>query len=406
MICKGIAYQEKEIMIYGSLNSDKTYNVYTKEGSSKITISQYTEYKSKPRSCKYVLVKHDETETKSIKQFYDDFVDMANELKDKSKGKINMYKSGRISQTALKLLYDFMNETEILPEKIKTYENRFISTCGGAFRLGTQYKGKLYKYDYRSYFPSIDSSSKLLIPIKQGELKTLTQKQLDEMKYFDIGVYHCTIEIPTGDLKKLIWVNNDNFYTHYELTYIREKKLKITMIDEKDNFLYYKRSSCKLGSEIFKEYVDYVYKLKQDNVKGAKQLLNNLWGVICKKNNQKIIHDFRDGEFDLFGNKEVVNTIPLDENRMILYLEGETLFTNDLARMKPFFLAKCRLTMSKTIEPYIKDVYYCHTDSILSGIKLSFKDDGKLGNIRYEGYCKDGYVVNANQRSPNSDFIM
>jgi len=54
------------------------------------------------------------------------------------------------------------------------------------------------------------------------------------------------------------------------------------------------------------------------------------------------------------------------------------------------FLAKCtsRLTMVKLVEPIIKDFYYSHTDSILCSKPLNIKDERKMGDLRYEGFCK------------------
>ena len=150
--------------------------------------------------------------------------------------------------------------------------------------------------------------------------------------------------------------------------------------------------------------------MKQKGIKGAKLLLNSLWGIICKRNTQKlIVHNFDDDDnYTERAGWSMFNLIPIDKNRSRVFLQNDTdLYDNPLARMKPFFLAKCRLTMAKTIEPYVKDVYYCHTDSILSGIKIPFKKSkGDCGDIKYEGYCKNGFVDNANVRSVNDLFIM
>ena len=324
------------------------------------------------------------------------------ELKKESKGTINMYKTGIYSNTALKLLYDYVNQTNIRPEKIEEYELRFLSFNGGAFRLAKEYKGEMYKYDSRSYYSSIYSSSHCLIPIKKGILKHISTEELENNKYFEMGIYHCFIEKPEGDLQKLFWINKENYYTHLELTYARSKGLKITMIEEDFNLLHYPRSYCKVGSEIFGKFTKYLYDMKSKGIKSAKKLLNHIWGRIIKINAIKIIHKISDGEFYL--KKDIINTIPLDDDRIEVHvLNKNEIFGSNFARMKPFFLAKCRLTMSKHIEPIIDDVVYSHTDSIISKIPLNFKDNGKLGDFKYEGMLKDGWIKNHNSRAKFKD---
>ena len=409
LIVKGISNVEKKIMIHSIMAVGNKYIVCTEKGKSTITMDEYKNYKMNPRSSDYMLVNHDETNTKTlITEYYDQFIKMADELKHASGGRINLYKTGRLSNTTLSLLYSFINETNIRPEVIESYENRFLKDCGGAFRLGIKYEGPLYKYDYISYYTSIYKSKYLLIPIKKGILKTITQTDFDNMKFVEFGVYHCKIDELTGDNKKLIWINKTNYYTHYELSYILSKGVEIKIIEEPDNFLSYPRDYCKAASEIFGDYAKYVFPLKRDKIKGAKLLLNSLWGIICKQNCQKLIHDDREPDnFELKKGWTVSNTTVIDDHRVRVYIQNDkVLYENPLARMKPFFLAKCRITMAKTIEPYIKDVYYCHTDSIVSSIPLPFKPcKGECGDILYEGYCEDGYVINSNQKSPNSNFI-
>ena len=70
----------------------------------------FLSYKSLPISSPYMLVNHDETNTKTlITEYYDQFIEMADGLKEATDGKINLYKTGRISNTTLSLLYSFIN---------------------------------------------------------------------------------------------------------------------------------------------------------------------------------------------------------------------------------------------------------------------------------------------------------
>lgn len=409
---KGIALFEKKLMVinpFPDVNSE--YRCFSEGKYLHITNEDREELISKPRTSEFLLVSfeigycvkvsEDEFRKGTMEEYYNEIIADAKALKLATKGKINMFKTGGYSKTAMKYLFDLMNDNEILPESIDDYETRFLMDAGGAFRLAQPYEGKMYKYDSRSYYASIYSSSKLLIPIKKGILRTITTKELNEMKFFEGGVYHCKIEIPKGSLKKLIWVNPSNYYTHYELTYFREKGLKLQMIEEKDNFLHYPRSHCKTGSEIFGEFTKTLFELKEVNkISGAKKLLNHVWGALTKKNKKVVIHKITDPPLE----DDAYEMIPIDDETFEVTYLREKKFEYEMARMKPFFLAKCRLTMAKTIEPHVSHIFYSHTDSIISDIPLEFKDNKKLGDFKYEGCCEEGFIKNGMSRTQNKHF--
>ena len=109
LIVKGISNVEKKIMIHSIMAVGNKYIVCTEKGKSTISIDEYKKYKSLPRSSPYMLVNHDETNTKTlITEYYDQFIEMADGFKA-TDGKINLYKTGRISNTTLSLLYSFIN---------------------------------------------------------------------------------------------------------------------------------------------------------------------------------------------------------------------------------------------------------------------------------------------------------
>lgn len=402
---KGVSLKEKDLLVC-SIFPEKNgeYMCYVKEGYIRITALERKELMAKPISSEYLLIQVENTFRGTLEEYYNNLINDAEILKKETKGRINMYKSGGYTKTSLKLLFDYMNTNKIYPEPIEEYESKFLLDSGGAYHMAEKYTGPLYKYDSRSFFPSVYSSTNLLIPIKKGILKTLKTEDLNNMKYFDIGVYHCKIESPADKkLRKLIRFNAYNYYSHYELTFFRQKGLTITMIDEPDNFLHYPRDYCKTGSEIFGEFTRLLYKMKNnDTCNGAKKLLNYIWGALTKKNKKIIIHNINDPPLE----QDIYESVAIDEENFRVILLREHKFEYDLARMKPFFIGRCRAIMAKTIEPYIDHVHYSHTDSILSSIKLDLVDDGKIGSFRYEGYCEDGFIENMTKRSTNDKFIL
>jgi hypothetical protein len=64
-------------------------------------------------------------------------------------------------------------------------------------------------------------------PIGKGMLKTFTRKEFDELKFFSFGMYHAIVNNPDYRLFK---VNNNNWYTHTDLNYAKNKlNLTITI---------------------------------------------------------------------------------------------------------------------------------------------------------------------------------
>jgi len=69
--------------------------------------------------------------------------------------------------------------------------------------------------------------------------------------------------------------------------------LKINLIcDGNPNFLYYPKECLVSGQLLFKKYVDSIYPLKQLKVKGAKLLLNLLWGSLSESKTFKKTVDY------------------------------------------------------------------------------------------------------------------
>jgi len=109
---------------------------------------------------------------------YNDYITIANDLKSKSNGAINLYKTGTIKKTALKLLDD--TTKHITPELIEFDEACCLenSTSNGLI-FSEPYEGIAHKGDIKSLYPSIYSSKNVLVPIKRGVFKILTNQDIN-----------------------------------------------------------------------------------------------------------------------------------------------------------------------------------------------------------------------------------
>ena len=73
----------------------------------------------------------------------------------------------------------------IIPDKISQLESIFINgaLCGGLIFYNKD-DGPLYDYDVVSFYPSMLLSS-MLIPVKEGEFRIVSQHELVNCEYFE-----------------------------------------------------------------------------------------------------------------------------------------------------------------------------------------------------------------------------
>jgi hypothetical protein len=157
------------------------------------------------------------------------------------------------------------------------------------------------------------------------------------------------------------------------------------------------------GSQLFADYVYYLYDFKKQGIRAAKNLLNCLWGALCQQNLYTFIHDIeKHGDYEPFENTEILEVIPLNNEYTkvkITQIKKNSRFETNFARINPFLMAKCRSIMAKTIQPYVEHVKFCHTDSMISDIELPIKTGDELGDLAYEGFCENTKIMNKNKKT-------
>ena len=106
------------------------------------------------------------------------------------------------------MFYDYCNRENINPEPITQQESIFIkkASIGSLIFSNNDYEGPAYSYDINSFYPSIMRDDKFKIPIKEGQIKTLSKQEFDKMKktFFCYGIYKCKITNTDPNKKKVI----------------------------------------------------------------------------------------------------------------------------------------------------------------------------------------------------------
>jgi hypothetical protein len=385
-----LSRRERNIMMYRKTedkNSGEFFTCY--DGKDTTALSKEMRSKIYKWETNYILV--DVFEPKmTLKENYDLYIRIADELKEKTNGKINLYKTGDFKKTALHLFSETTKHINHPSNPNQAESEMLMKASQGSIIFNTKgYEGEAWKADVISMYPSIMSDVHQLFPIKEGELKYLDKFPYD---YFENGIYRAIVTDTTNTNKKIFRFNYDNHYTNIDLTRAKELNLNIELIvDGQPNFLYYSRDKCLTGSEIFGEYVNLLYPLKNDCVLGAKQILNVLWGALCERNIKHKIH--KNGDVSDIPDNVRPQMRPYDDdglNTIVDYVRYEKQNLYGWSRIKPFILAKGRSKISKIMEPYKDSLIRCHTDGILlSNEPTDIKYGFNIGDLRFEGYYKN-----------------
>lgn len=391
----GVSKKQRIPVIFDPiLTEDGQYNVYNDDGYNLLSIENYKYIKTHPISCDYVLIKSDGRSGLSLEEQYNKFVKDADLMKTLTGGQVNLYKSGRNPTTALKLIYEHLNELNIVAEEITEKEAEWLENASlGAMVFAEKYEGPAWKYDINSFYPDIYSNKSFNVPIKQGRFLKISKTFFNQMRgVHKIGIYRAIVTYPDDDEKwhKLFKLNPNDFYTYHELRYAHKLNLEIELIvDGDDNFLYYgDKGVCVKGDKFFGKFVKLLYPLKSKCAR-AKQLLNCLWGCLSQSFN--VIVKVDDDGYDIWNADNILSKMELqaDDTYKLTLTKKSKRFETNYARIKPFVLSKARVRIAQLFEDHVEHVKRCHTDSVVSDIELPYQISRELGAFKLEevGTC-------------------
>jgi hypothetical protein len=248
----------------------------------------------------------------------------------------------------------------------------------------------------------------MLFSIKSGKFIILTQKEFKTKKFVNYDIYKCKIK-PSSDINKnkLFRFSKVNKYTHIDINSAIEEKFEIKMIEDgNSNMLYYSRNCLIQGHLLFKPFVDYLFDLKKKKVPGSKDLLNALWGTLTQSNIITINCNIIKG-LNLRKNQQYIEIEP-NENDPTKFkakiIENNQIFETDFARIKPFMLAKGRYVLKKHAKPFVKDIKYMHTDSMITSVKLDIKTGDDLEKLKYEGFAENYSITYITKKDSKTNF--
>ena len=384
-------YKEKQIYFYRTLD-EKTCSVY--DGKSIFTMTHKEKINILKNNFKqtFILVINKSNNDEDMKREYKEYITQIEEIKQITDGKINMFKTGTIGNTAMAI---FTKLNNIQAEDVKEYEFPFLQNGGGVRYARNEYIGKGYKYDINSYYPSLMLSRYITIPLKEGKLIDITTEKLNEMRCVKYGVYHVYIECNDPVMFSTI---KTNMYSHFEVNYAKKLGLKINVLGK---CIVWDKEDMDTLYNVFNKYVKYIYPFKTKH-KGIKNIMNALWGFLVQKkggDNVKYIMNYEDIDHTKYKIKKVT---PLDDTFTkceVMVSTKINFYKTHYARINPFLLGYARVNMHKTFAKVGYDnVLYSHTDSVILKVNVSskFKISFKIGEWKYEGYNKKCKIHNKN----------
>jgi hypothetical protein len=390
-LCPTIRFQEKKPLMFNR----KTMESYDGESVKTLTHEEMLDILF-DYSNEYILVdmtKRKKSQLKPIEEEYRIWKESADILKEKTKGKINMYKTGNYKNTALDL-FDRMTKFLEEPEALLQDEAEWIENAKySSLIFAEKYSGELYHYDVKSLFPYLMMSNNLKVPIKRGEFMILDK--LDEILQF--GIYRCVIsQSEDSNMNKLFRYNKSNYYCTQDIQLARELNLKVELIqDNKPNFLYYSGDKTIKSCVVFSEYVKILFDLKEQKIEGAKMILNILWGALGQIVKDKVYTKCQNFECD--ESEDFLNEIqpnPFDDREHIIKTRKIiNFYKTTYARYLPFLLSRSRKFMSDIMLPHIEHIYRCNVDGFYIDKSLHSNTNVNIGELKFE---KSGFgnIVN------------
>ena len=380
-------YDEKPIVMVDLVDGE--YKSFDGEKCFVMSRQEYDDARYKYLSSPFLVVnKYFTKETREascIEDAYFMYIEMADDLKLKSNGKFNFYKTPTVKNMALNHFYELTKA--IQPEEISNNEAEWINKASvHAITYWEKYKGDVHVYDVNSRYPHLMQKSINHFPIKEGTWRTITK--IEEKPEY--GIYKCIITGP--DVKPYkFWVHNpENYYTHLDIAVARAYGMIIILADDGPNFLYYSKDCLMSGSYLFKKYVEDLYPLKREKCKGAKLLINILWGALTETKTFKQTTDPTE-KVDLSG--RTITRLQTDTHIRTLYTKhDDSQFRTNYGRIKPFVLAYARNQMFFSYRKWEHLIVRCHTDSIYLTEKPveMLPSSDKIGclKVEYEGYIE------------------
>jgi hypothetical protein len=321
------------------------------------------EYQSKNN---VYLIKDKKNIHMTLEESFKQYQDSAKNLKQHTKGFIDLIEYPNPSKCAL-YLFHCLSKGVKEPEEISALETTFLlkSLQGGLMHSDDgEYKDAVC-IDQNSMYAYYMSNDKFLVPTGQGEIMNMRQNLFNGMTFFAVGIYRCVITSTNQDLNRLFRFNKNNYYTHYDLRLAKLLKFDIKLMDsENGNCMIYNSCNRIQGSKMYGSTIDYLYKIKKEtNDPYAKKIMSSLWGACGEILKYKTSVKYSE---ECCVDRAIIDIHKYDDGLKVITTDYEKYYKTNYARLGTFLTSFCRLNIAQTILSTVKEitnVKRIHTDS-------------------------------------------
>lgn len=405
IVIRGLSVKPKAlVMVY-----DENYNTYSENGYKENNIEFVKDGISNLKfSSKHIFVKFTknnlktfftkeeltENENRSLKELYERFIMVADELKEKTDGYINLYTSGTNFKQLSQHLWSKTLKFKYNTKPVNAIEKKFVKQTGGLIFCKGEYEGPCFEYDINSSYQYTSCLSSVMFPIDEPVYGIFDQSKYikDGKEYYPFGFYIAEVK-KTGnkDTDTLFRFDGTNNYTHIDLNRAKELNLEINHTENGEaNCAIY--NELITGKELFDEYYKKMFALQSNETLSKssknviKRLRNVLWGSLCETNKGYAHPENGVTKFDDINN-DILFMHPsknAGETYEIVYVPKNKYYLHEFARIGPFLTANARNYLSRQVEKHNTDnnILLSHTDSIFSKTPLDIETGDKLGQFK------------------------
>jgi len=403
ILTRGISKRgDKDIIVYRMDHENGKILTYGENGDGEITTDQLAENKNNPITAKYILLKCNKNEI-SLKDFYEDFIKRAEEIKEITNEKIDLFMcGGKYKLTALNL---FHNMTRVInPDPIDSVEAKWLTEAfvGGIEWCKACELENGYSFDVNSMYSYIMMS--IQVPIRKGEFVKL-EKIGDIIEY---GIYRCAIHKSNNDIFDKLFRFHYNgydkkkeilygYYTHFDIKAAIKIGLKVELIkDDQPNCLRYGKGTRISGKSMFGEYIEFLYPFKKnpefEHLKSDfKMLLNVLWGALCQ---HYVISQKSNETNPITLESPPISIIRFGNSFICKSHNKERAYRTNYARVGCFITAAARRYMSNIMKNYSENIVKIHTDGFITDKEINVELSNELGGLKndHKGKCQIGKI--------------
>ncbi|MEM3290887.1 MAG: DNA polymerase [Candidatus Micrarchaeaceae archaeon] len=377
-----------------------TYNVFLTSLEKLEKAFNIKRLESKETAKKMSIDYYNQNKEQVVAYLKEDCINLANIIL-----KFEEYVGSRIKATiasqAMTYFYEhYKPNLEVDSQQIKNFLRK--GYFGGRTEVFKRYGTNLYYYDINSSYPYVMRNFQM----PTGGAMIVDRYYENAIGFYDIVLTNYNVKLPYIAKR----INNKLIYPIGTFqAYVTNLEIN-ELIKDKQNFKVVRGVVYRHIKNIFKDYIDYFYKMKQEAKTNdnkilyliSKLFMNSLYGKFAEREEKEVIKNLSFEELKKLLERNVkIRSFRSDLN---LYAVEEIIKSDKIhIQISSWITAVARFRLYKIMKKLIDnnyEVYYCDTDSIVTNANQEqmkslgiLIDDNELGALKLEHEINEGYFL-------------